>query len=297
PLPGMQTIMAPRTLIQLESNALEINMPDAAVVLPGDRHVPIKNGRLYAADILTPRPDAEISLSTRGPLGPFLETIETLPVRAVRDASPLPKAGEGKVDAQITIKLPLIPNVSGDDFALSGKAKITDGRFGKVAGRFDVQGFTLDLSLSDTSLDAKGDLLVNGVPAKIVGQRLLGADAGQQPPLKIVAKLDEADRTQLGFDINDIVHGVVPIEVSMQRGEQPEPAIKLHADLTNSEITLDQLHWHKAPGRAATADAEIVRTPSGETELQNFKVASDDIAAEGKITVGADNKIKEFDIP
>ncbi len=72
--------------------------------------------------------------------------------------------------------------------------------------------------------------------AKIVGQRLLGADVGQQPPVKIVAKLDEADRTQLGLDINDIVHGVVPIELSLQRGDRPEPAIKLHADLTNAEI-------------------------------------------------------------
>ena len=297
PLPGMQTIETPRALIQLENNALEINLPEAAVVLSGDRRVPIKNGRLYTADVLLPRPDAEISLSTHSELGPFLEAVEKLPVRAVREASPLPKAGEGKVDAQLMIKLPLIPNVTGDDFAITGKAKITDGRFGKVAGRFDVQGFTLDLNLSDTALDAKGDLLVNGVAAKIVGQRLLGADVGQQPPVKIVAKLDEADRTQLGLDINDIVHGVVPIELSMQRGDRPEPAIKLHADLTNAEILLDQLNWHKAPGRAATVDADIVSAQNGDTELQNFKVISDDIAAEGSIGVGADNKIKEFEFP
>ena len=297
PLPGMQTIEATRALIQLEDNALEINVPDAAVVLSGDRRVPVKNGRLYTANLLVPRPNAEISLTTRSDLGPFLEAIETLPVRAVREASPLPRAGEGKVDAQLMIKLPLIPNVTGDDFAITGKARISDGRFGRVAGRFDVQGFTLDLNLSATALDAKGDLVVNGVPARIVGQRILGADAGQQPPLKIVAKLDEADRTQLGLDINDFVHGVVPVEVSLQRGDRPEPAIKLHADLTNDEIVLDHLHWHKPAGRAATVDADIVKSQNGDTELQNFKVVSDDIAAEGTIGVGADNKIKEFAFP
>ncbi len=297
PLPGMQTIEAPRSLIQIEDNALEITAPDAAVVLSGDRRLPLKNGRLYTANMMTPRPDGEISVSTTGELGPFLEAIEQLPVRAVREASPLPKAGDGKVDAQLTIKLPLIPNVTGDDFAISGKAKISDGRFGKVAGRFDVQGFTLDLDLSDTSLDAKGDLLVNGVPAKIVGQRLLGVGADLQPPLKIVAKLDEADRTQLGLNINDIVHGVVPVEVSLQRGDRPEPAIKLHADLTGAEIALDQLQWHKAPGREASVDADIVSGQNRDTELENFKVTSDDIAAEGRIGVGADNKVKEFEFP
>ena len=77
PLPGMQTIEAPRALIQLEDNALEINVPDAAVVLSGDRRVPVKNGRLYTANVLLPRPNAEISLTTRSDLGPFLEAIET----------------------------------------------------------------------------------------------------------------------------------------------------------------------------------------------------------------------------
>jgi hypothetical protein len=201
------------------------------------------------------------------------------------------------VDAQLLIKLPLYPGVNGDDMAITGRARISDGRFGKVAGRFDVQGFTLDLNLTDTSLDAKGDLLVNGVPAKVVGQRLLNPDGGQQPPIKIVAKLDEADRTQLGLDVNDIVHGVVPIEVSLQKGDRPEPAIKVHADLTNAEITLDHLQWRKAPGRQASLDTDIVGSPGHDTELQNFKVISDDIAADGRVVVGADNKIKEFNFP
>ena len=44
-------------------------------------------------------------------------------------------------------------------------------------------------------------------------------------------------------------------------------------------------------------DADIVKSQNGDTELQNFKVISDDIAAEGSIGVGADNKIKEFEFP
>jgi hypothetical protein len=297
PLPGMPTIHAPQTHVELINNALQISMPGGETILPDGKHLALKDGSIRTDDVMAPRPNGEISLSASGDLGPFLETIQGLPVRAVRDASPLPKAGEGKVDAQFLIKLPFIPSVSGDDMAITGKARITDGRFGKVAGRFDIQGFTLDLNLTPTALEAKGDLLVNGVPAKIVGQRLLGPDAGQQPPMKIVAKLDDADRTQLGLDINDIVHGIVPIDVSLQHNDGPAPIIKLHADLTNTDITLSHLQWHKAPGRLASLDADIVSTDNHDTELQNFKIESDDIAAEGKIVVGADNKIKQFEFP
>jgi hypothetical protein len=296
PLPEMQTIEAPRALIQIVDNALEINMPDAAVLLPDGSRLPVKNGRLNADDVLLPRPAGEISLSVQGELGPFVEAIEKLPIRAVREAAPLPKAGQGKVDAHFVIKLPLVPDVTGEDFQISGKARISEGRFGKVAGRFDVQGFTANLTLTDSALEANGDLLVNGVPAKITGKRLLGVSADEQPPFKISAKLDDADRTQLGLDINDIVHGVVPIEVTLDRAG-PQPDIKLHADLSGAEITLDQLQWRKAPGRPVTVDADIVADAKGDTHLQNFKIDGDDINGEGTIRVGSDNKIEKFNFP
>jgi hypothetical protein len=298
PLPGMPTIKAAQTFVKLADNALEITIPAAEVTLQDGQRLTLKDGSIRTDDVMAPRPNGEIRLSAAGDLGPFIETIQGLPIRAVQNAPVLPKSGEGKVVAQFDVKVPFIPNVSGDDISITGKAKISDGRFGKVAGRFDVQGFTLNLDLSDKALDAKGDLLVNGVPAKIVAQRLLGPDVGQQPPVKIMAKLDDADRTQLGLDINDVVHGIVPIEASLQPGEgSAPPAIKLHADLTNAEITLDHLQWRKAAGRDATVDADIVSDPNHDTELQNFKITSDDIAAEGKIVVGANNKVKQFEFP
>jgi AsmA-like C-terminal region/Protein of unknown function len=297
PLPGMAPILAPRSLIRLENNALEISVPDASVLLPGNRRVPLKSGRLAAANVLTPRPESEISFTSQAPLGPFLETIEQLPVRAVRDAAPFPKAGDGKVDAQLKIKLPLISKLNVDDVVIEGKAKISDGRFGKVGGQYDVQGFTLALDLTNTALDAKGDLLVNGVPGKIIGQRIFSADDSQQPPLKVTAKLDEADRNQLGLDINDIVRGVVSVELSLQKGNRPEPVIKLKADLTTAEIVLEPVAWHKPAGKPAILEADVVSGRTHKTELQNVKVVGDNIAAEGWLGIAADGRLREFLFP
>ncbi len=297
PLTGVSPISAPRVLVQIADNALEVTMPDAAVVLPGNRMVPIKSGRLTAADVIIKRTEGEITFSTQSPLGPFLETVEQLPVRSVREAAPFPKAGDGKIDAQIKIKLPLITNLDANDVVIEGKAKITDGRFGKVGGHFDVQGFTLALELSEKALDAKGDLLVNGVPAKIIGQRIFGAEADQQPPMKITASLDEADRTQLGLDINELIRGVVPVEISLQKAGRPEPVVKIKADLTNAEITIDPIAWRKPAGRKAILEADIASGKSHKTELQNFKIAGDDIAVEGWIGIGADSKLREFYFP
>ena len=297
PLPGMSPIAVPRALVRLENNALEISAPDAAMVLPGNRRVPIKAGRLVAENVLSPRPESEISFTTQSQLGPFLEAVEQLPVRAVTDNAPFPKAGEGKVDAQLKIKLPLVSKLTADDIVVEGKAKISDGRFGKVGGQFDVQGFTLALDLTSTMLDAKGDLLVNGVPGKIIGQRIFGVEGEQQPPLKVTANLDEADRNQLGLDVNDIIRGAVPIEVSLQKGTRPEPVVRLKADLTNAEIAIDAVSWRKAAGKKAVLETDIVSGKTHKTELQNFKISGDDIAVEGWLGIGADNRMREFYFP
>jgi hypothetical protein len=297
PLPGMPEIEAPAISIKLVDNALDITLPNAETTLADGQRLALKDGSIRTDDVMAARPNGQISLSASGDLGPFVETIQALPVRNLRGAPQLPKAGEGKVNAHFDIKVPFVPDVSGDDIAVTGKARITDGRFGKVGGKFDVQGFTLNLDLTETALDAKGDLLVNGVPAKIAGQRLLGPGVGRQPPLTIMAKLDDADRTQLGLDVNDIVQGVIPIEVSLDPVEGGPLAIRLHADLTNADMTLHHLQWHKPSGRTASLDTNIVSSPYRDTELQNFKISSDDITAEGRIVVGPDNKIKQFEFP
>lgn len=295
PLPGVAPIHAPKGLIRIDNNALDIVVPEAEIVLPDDRRVPLKAGHMTAADVLLDRPQAQIAFTSEAALEPFLETVEQLPVRAVRESAPFPKAAEGKVKADIDITLPLIDRLAPDDVVITGKARITDGRFGKVAGQFDVQGFTLALELSQTALTANGDLLVNGVPGKINGEHVFGLT--QQPPITVEAKLDDADRNQLGLDINDIVRGVVPVEISLQKSDRSESTIKLKADLTDAEVALDPISWRKAPGRKAAVEADITTGKQNRTELQNLKVTGDDIAVEGWVIVGPDHKMREFSFP
>ena len=297
PLPGMVPVYAPRGLVRLENNALEVVLPEAAARLQGDRKVPIKAVRLASPNVMEPRPDSELSFAVQAPLGSFLEVVESLPLPAVQANAPFPKAADGKVDATFKLNIPLISGLRSDEVAVEGKAKISDGRFGKIGGQFDVQGFTLALDLTNAAIDAKGDLLVNGVPAKISGSRFLAAGSEPQPPFKVTAKLDEADRNQLGLDINDLVRGTVPVEISMQKGNGPEPIIKLKADLSDAELVIEPVAWRKAQGRPAVLEADIATGKTHKTELQNFKVAGDDIAIEGWVGIGADSKMKEFYFP
>ena len=298
PMPGMAPIFAPAGLISLENDVLEVQAPEAAVLLPGDRKVPLKAGRLYSANVEPDRPDGEITFTALSALGPFLEAVEQAPVRIVREAAPFPKAVDGKVEAQFKVKLPLVANVAPDDVKIEGKARVTDGRFGKVAGQFDVQGFTLNLDLTETALEAKGDLLVNGVAAKIAGQRLLTPVEGEAPGIKITANLDEADRAQLGLDVNHLFArrrgGRDRVSKRRSAGARDQAARRL-----DHVRDLDRAVGVAQGGRPKRRDRGGHRRREGrhKTEMQNLRLSGDDIAVEGWLGFGSDNKLNEFFFP
>jgi hypothetical protein len=113
----------------------------------------------------------------------------------------------------------------------------------------------------------------------------------------MTATLDNTDRSQLGLDINDIVQGEVPIELTVGRGAGDQQTVRLHADLTNADLILQNVAWRKPPGRAATLQFDVAKGKTYKTELQNFKVAGDDIAIEGWAAIDAENRLREFYFP
>ena len=50
---NMPPVAAPRALTRIENDGLEVNIPEAAIVLAPDRRVPLQGGRFTAVDIMS----------------------------------------------------------------------------------------------------------------------------------------------------------------------------------------------------------------------------------------------------
>ena len=70
-----------------------------------------------------------------------------------------------------------------------------------------MQSANFDLDVTEKAAGANGQMLINGVLAKLSWQRIFDAPLDKQPPLRMTATLDNTDRNQLGLDINHIVQG------------------------------------------------------------------------------------------
>jgi hypothetical protein len=311
PANGVAAIDAPRVLVRIEGDSMEIAIPDGSMQVhagpanPG-RRVAFKAARLTAVDLPGSRTPTEIVFRAQGGLQGVLDILDQEKINLGPASAGLSAEGiDGKVDAQIKISLPLMSSIERGDIKVEAKARLTDGRAKNLAGSYDVQGATIALDVGEKAVEAKGDLLVGGVPAKLSWQRIFGAPDDKQPPLRVTAKLDNADRNALGIDVNSFIQGDVPVELTATRGPKGEVHAKLRADLTATDMVLEELSWRKPPGRSAFLQFDVgkdvikdgTRSPRIKTELQNFKLVGDDIAVDGWLGLDAKSKPVEFHFP
>ncbi len=290
-------VVTSHATVRIENDALEIVIPEAGIVLSPDSTLPLNTGRFTAVDIMSEVPTGEIVFAAQPNLAAVMQLIAHARPSFLAETG-LPQDGiDGKVDAKFKINLPLLADLPDGSVRIEGKGRLTDGRVKQVAGSYQVQSASIDFDVTEKAAGANGQMLVNGVLAKLNWQRIFDASIDKQPPLRLTATLDNTDRSQLGLDINHIVQGVVPIELTVENDQNNESIVRLHGDLTNADLTLEGVAWRKPPGRAATIQCDIVRGKTHKTELQNFKVAGDDIAIEGWLAIGADSRMREFYFP
>lgn len=289
-------VLAPKMLVIMENDALEVTMPEAAMSPSEGKTVAIKSGRLLIGDVLAALPECVVSFRTQAGLGATLEALKSMPFVGL-DVSALPADKfDGKLDGQFQITMPLEPDLAPANIKVEGKGRIIDVKSREKIGSLSVQSGTIDLDVTEKAAAATGELIVNGVLAKVEWQRLLDVESEQQPPLRLTARLDNSDRRQLGLELDDHVGGEVPVEVVVG-GQGREGIVQVRADLTAAELSIKPLAWRKAGGRAASLAFEIAPGKTQKTELQNFKLEGDDVGIEGWVALGEGNKVVEFFFP
>ena len=287
----------PRALLRLDDATLELSVPDASFSVADGRRLGLKGA--FTVDMKEPLPrTGHIAFRGQGPLSVALEMLDGEPFQLLQKAGLGPAGIEGKVDAQLAVAMPLGRPLEPRDLKIEGKTRISEARMGAVLGPYEVHGGNVVLDMTPTAAEARGEMLINGVVARASWQHVLGAPAEKQPPLRITTVLDNSYRTQLGLDINDLVQGDVGVEVTVGRDARGERRVHIRCDLVNAEVLLDAVAWHKPKGKPSIFEFDVVKGGNTHpTELMNVRLVGDDVAIEGWMGIGADNRVKEFRFP
>ena len=292
-----QPAVADRALIRLENDVLEVTVPKLSQAAGKSGPIEIKTVRMSAVDLFGSSPLAEIAFKVRAPVKSVLDFTEKAKPEVFQNASISTDHVRGLVVGDFKLNAPLNDVADTEIRIIQGQAKVKDFRLSKKLGDYSIRGGAFDIDVSNQAIDAKGDILINGVGAKLKLQHILGGAMDKQPPLRIATTLDNADRNQLGLDINDIVEGDVPVEIMVGFGDGGTPAVHVAADLTSADLLFAEVAWRKPSGRRMRVEFDPVKGDNGRVELQNIQVVGKGIAIEGFAAIGDDNLLREFYFP
>jgi hypothetical protein len=295
-MPGWPGLEMPRGLLRVEGRMVEFAAPEGSMTAADGRKLALKGSFTVDMDEPLPR-HGHVAVRGHGSPSLLLEMLDRETQRAWREAGVALTGGDGKAEGSLKIKLPLVPQLQFRDARTEGRLRISDAKVRQISGPLEAQGVNLVIDMTPTAMEAKGDLLIKGVPAKVSWQHVHGAAAHKQPPLRIAASLDGSERTQLGLDVNEMVQGVVAVEVTVGRDAQGGHQVHVHADLVNASLTLEGLGWHKPVGQACTFEFDLAKGAAYPTELHNVKLRGESVAIAGWMGAGQDLQVKEFRFP
>jgi AsmA-like C-terminal region/Protein of unknown function len=295
-LDGWPALAVSRGLLRFDDSTIEFSAPDASIASADGRKFSLKGA--FAVDMSRPMPRrGTLTLKGQGPLSLAIEMLERGAPSLLQDTGLALAGADGKVDANISISLPLVAEPQLSDVAVEGRLRVSDAKLGRAFGSLDVHGVNVTVDVSAAALEAKGKFLAGNVPATVSWQYVFGAPPDKQPPLRIAATLYENERAALGLDLNDIVQGEVGAEVTVVQDAQGDRHVHVRADLSNAELTLEHLAWNKPVGERGVFEFDVIKGSKYPIEYRNVRLDGENIALGGWMGAGQDLRVKEYRFP
>ena len=283
--------------LNVDGKTLLVRVPDGKIELPSGRNITLLDGELRIADFEPDIPKGEITFSIGGDAQSVLELLDQKRLGYVSTVGFTTDAISGGVKGNVHIGMPFSDDVKFEQVKIDARLNLEDGALAQRFGGILINGGSIGFGVTEKALEASGDVLIDGVPAKLQWQRIFYADSSQQPPIRLTANLDDADRDQLGLEINHVVQGDLPVVLTVGIDKNKKRQVSVQADLTNAELILENMAWKKPPGHTAILEFDIVARQKGRTELQNFKIIGDNIAIDGWLSLNEKNRLEAFYFP
>ncbi|GBF25268.1 hypothetical protein MnTg02_00298 [bacterium MnTg02] len=294
---GLPPLLTGESRVQIIGRRMVFDVPDARIATPKGRTITFSGGQFVIDDLRPDPPTGEITFTAQASMPAALEFLDHEPLGYVKQIGFKTGKTSGQLSSKFRLLLPLIKDVKFDDMKLAGEVKLRNVKVERLFGTMAATGGSLDFGITEKAIDAQGKIFLNDVPTNVSWQRIFAAPDDKQPPLRFHGIFDGAARKKFGVDINHMIVGKVPIEITLRPSPNGPPRAHLHADVSNAELVLTNVGWRKSPGRAALLDFDIVKGLNGLTILDNFQIIGDEIAIEGWIAVDENNQMIEFHFP
>jgi hypothetical protein len=165
----------------------------------------------------------------------------------------------GDVTATVSVTVPLEAQVSMDRIGIQVGAHLDNASLGGLVAGHDLSDGTLDVTADDDGMTVKGKAELAGIQASLDA----AMDFRAGPPAQVLqratvtGRADAKQLAALGLDATDLVAGPIGLQAVLAEQRDGSGSLAVAADLTDATLSVGALGWHKAPGAAALASAQL----------------------------------------
>ena len=292
---GLPPVVLGPAKVTVTGTEFTVSAPKAKIVVASGEEIAVTDGRFFVPDLRVDPQQGVITFKGTAATPTVLQLLDREPLGYIRAVGMKPDFLGGTAEGEFTLSMPMKLALQFDEIKMSGLARLEDAIASNLVGDMDIDGGTLDVELSDEDVTAKGEIKIKDVPATIYWQRVFNAPDGQQPPIRVSATLDQAQREQLGIKVNHLVKGPTPLTLTVKGlGQGKTQALSMEADLTNAQLLFDSMGWTKPAGQEAKISFDVGQNDDGSTDLKNLKIVGDDVAVYGEVALNSEQHVKSF---
>jgi hypothetical protein len=281
--------------LQIKGKRLVAFMKRGRSSLGKGRLIEFNDGKLTIPDYEPTGPDGVIEFKLKTNTQFMDELLKREPFLQKRTLSDHAKYLDGELTGTLKVNLPLTEDVDPKDVVVNGQMKLASlkAQFGK----FKLSNGLVKFTLGKNYIEAKGDVLINGVASKLEWDRKFQGRDAHADQLKITGTYDDADRNQLGLPVNSFIAGAVPVEMLIKEKTHDDFDIHVLADLSKASLHAKHLGWKKDAGVPATLNLDIVSNKIGGTSLRDVKLDGRDLTVRGQVEMDKSHQVTSFSFP
>jgi hypothetical protein len=273
-----------------------ISLGRGVVDLASGRRLTIANGVFEIPDSQIKKPPARVRMRIEGPVPAAAELLATDRLREA-SGSPLDPAGsKGAVTAQVTLALPIDPDMPKGSVKYNIVADIANFSVDRFMMAQRIEAQTLRVIADPDGYQARGDVRIGGMPANVDYRKLRGDGDGE---LRLQATFDDAARSRFGFDFNGALSGPVPIRLGAKIAptSEQDSRFAIEADLTQAKVDNLLPGWVKPPAKVARATFTMTSRKGANTRIDDIVLEGAGVSVKGAVELDGNNDVAVANFP
>ena len=256
----------------------------------------ITKGRFTIPELSPKGPMSHVSASIKGETRNVLHVLDHKPLGYMKKFGLDPDTVSGKATVNLAMDIPLLKKLPLERVGLKAKASIDGLKLPNVFSSADIDGGKLNLDVTKESLKGRGNITLNGVPAKLTWLENFESQGKDSSRFELTAKISDKQRRRLGIDLSDIMSGATTVKV-VATGSGPEIR-KAHvsANLSSAKLFFEPIGWYRSGTKGDKADMDLTFKP-GIIEFKNLKVKGAHLSMKGSLTINESGRILSLNLP